>query len=153
MASETHLRKKVARIFQGVTQRTLDVSKFEDRFLLQKTMLLAQRAGAKLNLRFTPYLYGPYSSELAHVAYGLTPADYSGDLEPDEARAVGLVREKFGIRIDGYDSKYLELLTTVAYFMDGSSDEELFQRTIEQKPWAKEDEVFEMKEVLSSLSQ
>ena len=50
-----------------------EMETFDDRLILQKTVYLLQAFGVYLGYRFSWYLYGPYSPELASDGYDLIP--------------------------------------------------------------------------------
>lgn len=93
----------------------VDMSTFRGRLILQKTVYLLQAFGVSLGYRYSWYLFGPYSSDLAKDGFEIG----SGVLTPpitlsDKAR---LAFESFRAFIDPIkrDEHRLELLASVHF--------------------------------------
>ena len=62
-------------------QAPLDVSTFNDRLILQKTVYLLQSAGLHIGYRFRWYLRGPYSPDMTAGAFGIVNEGEYGQKE------------------------------------------------------------------------
>ena len=102
-----------------------NLDSLRNRILLQKKVYLAQLLGLGLGYRFSWYIHGPYSPDLAAVAYETIPTGVDSFIEynlTDEAKGVtervnNLKDELFAIDSsfkDDEPSAY-ELLASVAY--------------------------------------
>jgi hypothetical protein len=95
---------------------------FGDRLSLQKATYLAQEAGLPLGYRYSWYLKGPYSPELARDYFRLAedPRIAAGyELGEDQRaaleRLLGVVDPAPGVDLDR--SQWLELLASLHYLM------------------------------------
>jgi len=107
---------------------------FEKRFLLQKYVFLARLFGLDMGYRFSLYLYGPYSSELADDYYevakkrglALTPLPNTFEREG----FINLVKDK--------DSTWLEIASSIILVKErypNLSGEEAYNVLRFSKPW------------------
>jgi uncharacterized protein YwgA len=149
--STTRLKTRIVSIFEKVVGRSFDMSKFQDRFLMQKITLLAQRMGLGTNFNFSPYIYGPYSTELTSLVSDILDIQTTSNLIGEDSQIAEKIISYFGDEINEYKSRDLEVISTLAYYQQYISDEKkLFDRVRTYKPWAT-DEL--MKSTLEKLSQ
>jgi uncharacterized protein YwgA len=90
---------------------TFDIETFEDRFRLQKYVLLAEDFGFEHGYRYGMHLRGPYSPPLAQ--------DYYTDLTsvaPDTASISEFDADSFAALVRGKDEQWLELAATFREF-------------------------------------
>ena len=81
-----------------------------NRLKLQKYVFLAKHFGMPFRYRYGPYLYGPYSSELAADYYAL--ARNSGQYSRSSANLDGFRKDNF-LKAIRNDPHWLEIATTI----------------------------------------
>lgn len=144
----------VLKLVLDAIEQPLNLSTFDDRFMIQKKTYLAQLTGADLAYRFGWYLRGPYSRELTRDAFRLKEQlddgeeDYKQEqLSPRIAKLVKKAPSIWGHRPSGVtESDWLELLASlhylkhIAYWPRGTPDGfvGVFKGLIDSKPRFKE---------------
>jgi len=126
---------------------------FDDRLRLQKYVYIARFLGLDHGYRFSGYLRGPYSPDLAKDYYTLSESDELKVSKEDYLHSLeNFNAEKFLDIVSEKSSRWLELATTVLYFWEiyrsVHSGEELANRVIDKvsqiKSRASRDEVSEI---------
>lgn len=107
-------------------QAPLDVSTFNDRLILQKTVYLLQSAGIHIGYRFRWYLRGPYSPDMTAGAFGIVNEGEYGKKELqgwklDEASVERAVKLRPLLHQPGEEKsetvRRLELLASVLFLV------------------------------------
>lgn len=131
--------EKLGLILKRIGNFSMD--NFEGRLIFQKTVYLMQAFGIYLGYRFSWYLYGPYSPELASDGFRL--AEIYGPLMPEgrfkDQGMEGIFKlflEFLGDRRD--DAEWLELLASVHFlrklYPDVAKDE-VISMVLKKQPY------------------
>jgi uncharacterized protein YwgA len=135
------LSKRV-QVLGGLLRRldSLEMSTFEGRVVLQKTVYLLQAMGIFLGYRFNWYLYGPYSPELARHGFELAP--FYRKLPPYEfgSDAHRSSFERFSKFLEGHrkDAIWLEAVASIHFqkkLKPSKPKEEILRDTVNKQPY------------------
>ena len=101
------------------------VSRFEDRLILQKAIYLAQAAGVELGYFYNWYLHGPYCPALAEDAFSVNVAIAGGNdeskpylLAEESSKALGGIKAIIKKTNPELLARKLELLASVHFLID-----------------------------------
>ncbi|MCL2890868.1 MAG: hypothetical protein FWF40_03130 [Methanomassiliicoccaceae archaeon] len=126
-------------LVKGLCKCKIDINKFDDRLLLQKSMFLLNRMNVAPFYNFSMYVRGPYSSGFAKDYYAIRDSEgneyqNAQPLEIDDRKA----SELSGIISRG--RKFMEALTTLISVLDynpGTKHDRVIEITREIKPGLK----------------
>jgi len=103
----------------------LKIESFNDRLVLQKSVMLIQKAGVNLGYSYNWHLRGPYSPSLTSDAFAISPRKDEfqqelprWNLDQPSAEKLGKLKPLFEIP-EGEDTvPYLELRASILYVLD-----------------------------------
>jgi len=105
-----------------------DLEDFDSRLKLQKYVFLARKFGLDLGYKFSMYIRGPYSPDLAQDYYNLP--ERGADI-PDSFDRKGFLE-----LVKGKDGAWLEAAATILMIYEDTSDLSwAIERTSGLKPW------------------
>jgi uncharacterized protein YwgA len=114
-----------------------DLEDFDSRLKLQKYVFLARKFGLDLGYKFSMYIRGPYSPDLAQDYYNLPKR--GADI-PDSFDRKGFLE-----LVKGKDRAWLEAAATILMIYEDTSDLSwAIERTSELKPWISKERIEEI---------
>jgi uncharacterized protein YwgA len=135
-------RHVVLKLFVNELGEPGEITDFENRKIFQKAVYIGQLSGVDLGYRYSWYLRGPYSTQLARDYYQLADAMELGDREFENRSLNEHVRQKLRVirdlfRVpDGWPrskADWLELLASWHYLISVSRRDDAEARRIMQK--------------------
>ena len=103
----------------------LQIKSFDDRLVLQKSVMLIQKAGVSLGYSYNWHLRGPYSPSLASDAFAISPRmdEFQQELprwnlDQPSVQKLGKLKPLFEIPRDQDAVPYLELRASILYVLD-----------------------------------
>lgn len=134
-------------LFRSFAGKSIDMSSFNDRLILQKIVYIMMSAGIKLNYHFGWHLRGPYSSSLASDGFALSNQkesyiDRSFRISNENQDKIDQIRGTLGS--DLFDTDKLELYSSILFISKSYgnlSDEEIITHIKNRKPWLGEETI------------
>lgn len=134
---------KIKAAFELLNERW-DMGSFEGRFVIQKVTYLLKILGMDINYRFSLYIKGPYSTQLASDYYDPKIIVENAMLTDKEKEIVNKLFTEISNVLVSRDLELLEALVTASYIIKEQgvlSNDELFERIKKLKPYLSDTKV------------
>lgn len=115
-----------------------NMGSFEGRFVIQKVTYLLKISGMDVSYKFSPYIKGPYSTQLASDYYDPKIRVENAMLTAEEKEIVNRLSVELSTVLASRDFELLEALVTAAYIIKDEgviSNDEIFERVKKLKPY------------------
>ena len=126
----------------------INLNSLEGRINFQKSIYLLKELGAiKEKFKFSWYIFGPYSPDVARIGFDLVERKIDTEISVSNDFESKIDQFKELIKTNSDESKWLELLATLhfmrKYEYPNLTKEEIFEKLVEHQPYYDNKELFE----------